>query len=194
MKYRNLLLGQAGLFSLVLCIAQAQAQAHAQTPAAPQPEQQASGLSDIIVTAQRRSEKLQDIPIAVAAFSGESLQQSRINTTEDLKLVNPSLNYFSVNGYGEPFLRGVGNSNVGPNLDPEVATYVDGVYISNNVSSVIALMGVERIEVLAGPQGTLYGRNATGGAINIITRTPSQDNEGEVRVGYSNYSRVEGSG
>jgi iron complex outermembrane receptor protein len=185
MKYRNILLCQAGL-SLVFCVGQARAQTLA--------AQEVEVLSDIVVTAQRRSEKLQDIPIAISAFSQDTLAQSRINTTEDLKLLVPSLQYSNVGGYAEPYLRAIGNSNLGPNLDPEVATYEDGVFMSNNVSSTLTLMSVDRVEVLAGPQGTLYGRNAVGGAINVITRTPSSQPEGEVSLGYSNYNRVEGSG
>ena len=185
MKYSNIVLCQAVL-SLVFCVGQARAQ----TPAA----QETEVLSDIVVTAQRRSEKLQDIPIAISAFSQDTLATSRINTTEDLKFLAPSLQYSSIGGYAEPYLRGIGNNNLGPNLDPEVATYEDGVYMSNNVSSSLTLMGVDRVEVLAGPQGTLYGRNAVGGAINVITRTPSSQPEGKVSLGYSNYNRVEGSG
>jgi iron complex outermembrane receptor protein len=185
MKYTNILLCRAGL-SLVFCMGQARAQ----TPAA----QETEVFSDIVVTAQRRSEKLQDIPIAISAFSQYTLATSRIDSTEELKLLVPSLQYSNVAGYAEPYLRGIGNNNLGPNLDPEVATYEDGVFMSNNVSSILTLMGVDRVEVLAGPQGTLYGRNAVGGAINVITRTPSSQPEGEVSLGYSNYNRVDGSG
>jgi iron complex outermembrane receptor protein len=128
--------------------------AEARTPAAAQSERQALGLEEIVVTAQRRSENLQDIPIAISAFSDDSLKKNRIDTTEDLKLVVPSLNYFSANGFAEPYVRGIGTSLSGPNLDPEVATYVDGVFMSNNISTILSLMGVERVEVLDGPQGT----------------------------------------
>jgi iron complex outermembrane receptor protein len=150
-----------------------------------------SGLEDIVVTAQRRAEKLQDIPLSVTAFSSKDLSSQRIDSTQGLTNLVPTLHYARSAGFPQPTIRGVGNNNNGPNYDPEVATYQDGIYIANNGTSILDLVGVDRVEVLSGPQGTLYGRNATGGAINVITKTPSSTPEGELNAGYGNYNRAE---
>lgn len=152
-----------------------------------------AGLEDIIVTAQKRSERLQDVPIAITAVSQSAIERGRITTSQDLQLLVPSLQYTSLGSSATPFLRGVGSDVGQPNAEASVATYVDGVYIAHTVTTIQQLLGVERVEVLKGPQGTLYGRNATGGAINIITRTPKQELEATASLTYGNYDRIEGS-
>ena len=194
MNKMKLCVATAALLSCTSASALAQA-----TEAAPPSENTpaasgSGGLQDIIVTAQRRSERLQDVPIAVSAFTSESLATNRVSTTEDLKFSVPSLNYNAQAGFAVPYLRGIGTDITQPNSDPSVATYVDGVFLSNDAGTIVSLLGVERIEVLLGPQGTLYGKNAVGGAINIVTRTPTDELEGQVSLGTGNYDRFEGSG
>lgn len=156
-------------------------------------EARSGGIEDIVVTAQRRSENLQDVPIAVAAFNADTIAARRITTTQDLKALVPSLSYNAQAGFAVPYLRGIGTDITQPNSDPSVATYVDGIYIANVAGTITSLLGLERVEVLLGPQGTLYGKNAVGGAINVVTKSPGQTLEGEVTAGYANYQRLEGS-
>ncbi|NIJ37542.1 iron complex outermembrane receptor protein [Sphingopyxis panaciterrae] len=152
------------------------------------------GLSDIVVTAQRREQSLQSVPIAVQAFSGERLQASGIENTADLAMVTPGLVVVRGVGLSSPFLRGIGSSSNGPGVESPVATYVDGVYYGSKATAMGSLANVERVEVLKGPQGTLFGRNATGGLIQIITRDPSSTPGFTAKAGYQNYATVTASG
>ncbi|WP_170304711.1 TonB-dependent receptor [Croceicoccus estronivorus] len=123
---------------------------------------------DIIVTAQRREQRLTDVPISISAISQETMQNQQIKTTLDLPKLVPGVEVSHNGVWVTPTIRGVG-SRVGEN---SVAQYIDGVYIPNPVSALSEFAAVERVEVLKGPQGTLFGRNATGGAITIITPDP----------------------
>lgn len=152
----------------------------------------ASPFGDIIVTAQKRSENVQNVPIAVTSIGAGDLANARVADTQDLQLAVPSLNYATNAGFAQPFLRGVGSDIGSPGAEASVATFIDGVYIVNNQSVITNLLGVDRVEVLAGPQGTLYGRNASGGAINVYTMTPRQDMEAGASVTGGNYERFEG--
>jgi len=163
------------------------AQSAADTSSAP------VALEEITVTAQKRSENLQDVPLAVTAITAASLVANKIDTTQDLQLLSPSLVYNAASGYAQPFLRGIGSDFTLPNADPSVATYIDGAFVANQQATIENLLGVERVEVLEGPQGTLYGRNAVGGAISIYTLTPSQTPEGQVTLTTGNFARKEGS-
>jgi iron complex outermembrane receptor protein len=186
--------------SLLVCTAEAtlaDAQAIAQPPVAgPPPSSSATpsstGLGDIIVTAQRRAERLQNVPIAVTAVSSAALVNRGIATTQELQLATPTLVYTTTGQYAVPFLRGIGTDVVVPSSDASVATYIDGVYVANQVAGIVSLLGVDRVEVLEGPQGTLYGRNAVAGAINVITLTPSQQFEAAASGTYGNYDHFEG--
>lgn len=151
-------------------------------------------LEEIVVTAQKREESLQSVPIAVSAVTAASLEQRNVQSTRDLQYVVPSLTFNQVSGWGQPFLRGIGSDIAGPNQEAGVATYVDGVFVSNNGAILQSLLGTERVEVLAGPQGTLYGRNAVGGAINIYTLTPGPEFAGRAVATYGNFDRMEASG
>lgn len=148
------------------------------------------GLEEITVTAQRRAQPIQEVPIAVTAFTQNHLERAGITNTQELALVTPGLTFASVGGYGQPRIRGIGTGANAPSLENPVATYVDGVYYAHQIGSVFAFNNIEQIEVLKGPQGTLFGRNATGGLIQITTRKPTQEFQGEVSLGYGNYETI----
>jgi len=169
-------------------LARAQSQP-AGTAAAPIPGQAQSieGLDEIVVTAEHRSESMQNVPITVEAFSGAVLDQLNISNPSDLSAITPGLNITRANIGAVPFLRGIGNFTASPGNEAAVATYIDGVYRPSAGSSYYAYNNVERIEVLNGPQGTLFGRNAAGGVINVITKDPTQTPEAVVSVGLASY-------
>lgn len=170
-------------------------QAMAQSTAADPPAetaaaQESDGLGDIVVTAQRRSERLQDVPIAVSVISGGDALEKGVTSTIDLTSAVPGLvvNYNA--NVGNLYLRGVGSNLPNPTDEQPTATYIDGVYIPFPQGNFFTFYDVERIEVLKGPQGTLFGRNATGGVVQIVTREPSQDTELDAAVTYGNYDTV----
>ena len=135
-------------------------------------------LEEVTVTAQKRSEPLQEIPISLAAFSEERLDVEGINGLKDIHSLVPSLTIepFPINnGTLRVFIRGIGISDAQITQDPPVGVYLDGVYIARSTGAAMDVADLERIEVLRGPQGTLYGRNTTGGAINLITSRPSTE-------------------
>ncbi|HKX78858.1 MAG TPA: TonB-dependent receptor [Novosphingobium sp.] len=146
---------------------------------------QSSG--DIIVTAQKRAENVQDVPIAITAVTSAQLGAAGVASTSDLTMVAPSLNVGSNAGYFLPRLRGVGNPTFGPGIENAVATFVDGVYVAAVPGTLLSLNSVERVEILKGPQGTLFGRNATGGVINVISKEPKAGFSGNADVSYANY-------
>ncbi|WP_196221826.1 TonB-dependent receptor [Sphingobium sp. CAP-1] len=154
-------------------------------------EVQPTGIADIIVTAQKRAENQQDVPIAVTAVSASTLEKVGITDTSDLKNVAPSLNFSTaVGGFGLPRIRGVGSTGTGPGVENPIATYIDGVYVSSPIGALTNLNDIEQVAVLKGPQGTLFGRNATGGLIQITTRKPSDTPVANVRFGYGNYETI----
>ena len=148
-------------------------------------------LREIVVTAQRRNENIQDVPISITAVSGEALRTSGVVSTQDISLITPGLQFQQAVGNSSPFIRGVGSQAVGPGNEASVATYIDGVYLASGAGGLFSLNGIERIEVLKGPQGTLFGRNATGGLVHIITRDPTFEPGFEGSVGYGNYDTFE---
>ena len=134
-------------------------------------------LDEIIVTAEKREASMQDVPLSISAFSGERLEESGVIETLDLEMVTPGLAFSTDARVGQVFIRGVGAATLaGPGADPSASTYIDGVYQARFTSSLVDILDVERVEVLKGPQGTLYGRNSTGGAIKYISKkfTPHQ--------------------
>jgi iron complex outermembrane receptor protein len=148
----------------------------AAAPALAQDAEDVGGLQEIIVTAQKREQSLQDVPIAVTALGEDSLKANRIVNVVDLSGLAPGVNVRpSIGGSGIPIfaIRGTLSYGVVPGSDKQASMYLDGVYISNPRGSIFDLPDVARIEVLRGPQGTLFGRNATSGAISIQTRDPS---------------------
>lgn len=141
----------------------------------------------IVVTASRREQSIQSSPVAVAALTGDELQTRNIRNLEDLGISSPTLNVSLYQGEAQAYIRGIGTPIVIGGTDSSTAIHNDGVFLSRAAAAVPAFFDVERVEVIRGPQGTLYGRNATGGSINIISRAPSDTFEGEARVTVGNY-------
>jgi iron complex outermembrane receptor protein len=136
-------------------------------------------ISDIVVTAERRQGTVQDTPIAISAFEGAQLEQQGIVSVEGLSRIAPSLQIYSESINNEEYIiRGIGKSNEDLTTDAGVAVYINDAYIPQSGEANAALFDIERVEVLRGPQGTLYGKNAVGGVINIITRKPTDRMEG----------------
>lgn len=144
-------------------------------------------IAEVIVTAQKREESLQSVPLSVQAFSAETLDARGINKPSSLQMVTPGLQYNTQVGYAQIYIRGVGTEAFIPSADATVATYIDGIYypFAQNVTS--ALGPIERVEVLKGPQGTLFGRNSTGGAINVVMKQPGPEAETSVNVSRESY-------
>jgi iron complex outermembrane receptor protein len=157
----------APLVLVAVCIA---GPGHAQTG------RETQALEEITVTAERREASLQDTAIAITAFSGEELLRSGIETSEQLSGFTPGLN-IQRDVIGKVVIRGIGTENFTIAGDPGVAIAYDGGYIARSSVAIFDLFDLERVEVLRGPQGTLYGRNATGGAINFISRKPTDEFE-----------------
>jgi iron complex outermembrane receptor protein len=153
-------------------------------------------LEQIVVTAQKRSESLQSVPVSVTALTGAQLAQMQIDSPSDLAAHIPNLQVDGVNGEGSPIfsLRGVSMFDYSLNQSSPVASYMDEVYKGNVVLFGVELYDLARVEVLRGPQGTLYGKNSTGGAINFITNKPGFDTDGYFKVGGGNYGRIESEG
>jgi iron complex outermembrane recepter protein len=169
----------------------AQNQATAQPGGAAEGAQQQarSGVEDIVVTAQRREERLQEVPISITAIGAESLERSGISNTAELTQSVPSLVFSRVNTSFQPYIRGVGTRNANAGEESSVSVYIDGIYQPVPSSLGMELLGIERVEVLRGPQGTLFGRNATGGLVNIITADPKFDLSGKLVVSAGKYGQ-----
>ncbi|HLL58532.1 MAG TPA: TonB-dependent receptor plug domain-containing protein, partial [Allosphingosinicella sp.] len=202
---RRILLASVSYFAAVVGGASAAgAQSTAPAPAASAAErqeeadaaaEQQGGIADIIVTAQRRAESLQDVPIAISAFSAEQLEAQGVSNTLELGRFVPNLVAQNNTGIGSAnsyYLRGLGSTETIATFDPPVGTYVDDIYLSRQNANNLSLFDVERVEVLRGPQGTLFGRNTTGGAINVIMREPGRDFGGYVELGYGRFNKVLG--
>ncbi len=184
-----------------LCAGVALALAAAADPAAAQ-QTRASGaeqvLEELIVTARRREEAAQSTPIAISAFSGESLDYRGVTRLDEVIRFVPSMTLENNPSFGGAsnsaaiYLRGVGQKEFLPTTEPGVGLYVDGVYIARSVGAILDLIDIERLEVLRGPQGTLFGRNTIGGAINITTvkPRPGDDFGGEVAAAYGTDDRI----
>jgi iron complex outermembrane receptor protein len=135
-------------------------------------------IQEIIVTAQKRSQNEQDVPIAITTFTAQALQDKNIVDVQGLARLSPSVNLDTASPFGgsnqvlSASIRGIGQDDFGINLDPGVGVYVDGVYFARTTGANVNLLDVDQVEILKGPQGTLFGRNTIGGAINVVTRTP----------------------
>lgn len=188
--------------AVAMCVAGAQAQevgaatadvvtavaAASGQDAAPADARESAQSDDIVVTAQRREERLKDVPLTVLAVSGEALAESGVASSRDLQSVVPGVTITSTGQYTQATIRGVGTSIT--NGESPVSVYVDGVYFASQIFSVFDLLNVESVQVLKGPQGTLFGRNATGGAILVTTRDPSNTFQGKIAGSYGRFDDV----
>lgn len=161
--------------------------AQAQTALAPQGGDQATP-SDIVVTAQRRAERLQDVPITIANVSADTMRQASVTQLQDIAKVTSGVRFDSRYSYFTPTIRGISTSNYLPGNPSNVALYLDGFNSPALASSNFQLMNVESIQVLKGPQGTLFGRNTTAGAVLINTAKPSHDTQVVAEAGYGSYN------
>ena len=173
-KFELLAASAIALIAATPAMAQETPAAPAPAPApAPQADNQ-DQIGDIVITAQRQSETLQTVPIAVSAFSSEALKEQQINTTSDLQLTLPNITFTKSNFTSSSSfnIRGIGDLCVGVTCDAATAIHVNDVPVLGSPIFQNEYFDVERIEVLRGPQGTLFGRNATGGVINFISAKP----------------------
>ncbi|MEJ7925892.1 TonB-dependent receptor [Sphingobium sp. AN641] len=181
--YKASIMGSSALIPVVLAVSAGivATPAFAQAPVV----EAGQGVGDIVVTAQKRAENIQDVPASIAAFSQETLENRQIRGLGDLTTRVPSLQVGYTYGSNTVTLRGISTNLTGGFEDPSVAVHVNGVYQARARSLNLTLMDLERIEVLSGPQGTLYGRNATGGVINYVLRGPTERTEAQItgRVG-----------
>lgn len=155
--------------------------------------QDAGGIEEVVVTAQKRSESAQDVGISITAFTGETLSQKGVLTAEDMAALTPGLVVTQNAATGVPTytIRGVGFNDYSTAASSTVGLYVDEVSIPYTVASRGAVFDVERVEVLKGPQGDLYGRNTTAGQINFISRKPTKEFESALRLGYGSYQAAD---
>ena len=149
-----------------------------------------SQIDEIIVTARKREESLQDAPISIQAFTADGLERRNVTDSSQIAEFTPNLRFDRAAAIGGSnssavvYIRGIGQDTAIPTIDLGVGTYVDGVYLARSVGSVLDLVDVERIEVLRGPQGTLFGRNTIGGAINITSKKPTDEFEADLSTHY----------
>jgi iron complex outermembrane receptor protein len=139
-----------------------------------------------MVTAMKRSQSIQDTPVSISAISSEILEDRGIRDMHDIKFATPSLQYGSVLGSHNITIRGIGSFNG----QPGIPVSVDGVYQTKDTASQMYQLDLKRIEIARGPQGTLYGRNSNGGAVNMITAAPTREHEGYVRVGFAEFDEL----
>ena len=171
-------------FAMMAGISMIGVQAMAQEAATPaQPAQSGpASFEEIVVTANRRAENIQKVPLSVAVLQSDTLSSAGISNAIDLQVVTTNMQIGNNNNNPLVYIRGMGSANLGPGSEAPVGLYQDGVYVPFSMSIDQSFLDVERVEVLKGPQGTLYGRNTTAGAINIITRDPSAKRAFETRL------------
>lgn len=192
-EHRNILLRSTGKAALVLGAILASPAAFAQDAGGDAPRQGAQ-VQEIIVTAQRREESLQKVPVAVTAIGGDQLEALRVNSVRSLGGLAPSLQINAQGMQSNPtiIIRGIASGASSNSVDPKVGIYIDGVYIGRAVGSLLDFGDVQRVEVLRGPQGTLFGRNATSGAISLTTVPPKGEWSVQATGSYGNYDALRG--
>lgn len=183
----------------ILLASTAMSPAYAQEQA-PQEEKSAGGIQEIVVTAQKRAENVQDVPIAVSAFSSTALQERAVGNVAQLSALAPNV---TLDG-SVPFsgstavlaasIRGIGSNDFAFNIDPGVGVYLDGVYLARSVGANQDLLDIERIEILKGPQGTLFGRNTIGGAVSVVTKDPDDEFGGRGDLTYGRFDLMQARG
>lgn len=181
MKLKGALVSLAALAAALSSHAAAQTSPPAQAAEPAAQAESPEGIPEIIVTAQKRAEDIQDVPIAVSAFTSEALQERAVVSVAQLSNIAPNVTldagtpFSGTSAVLSAYIRGIGANDFAFNIDPGVGVYLDGVYLARSVGANQDLGDVERIEVLKGPQGTLFGRNTIGGAISIVTHDPGKD-------------------
>ncbi|MCK9503705.1 MAG: TonB-dependent receptor [Porticoccaceae bacterium] len=178
----------------VRCAALVAAVSAALTPVVANAQDGVKGLEEIVVTAQKRAQNAMDTPLSLTALDGDSLKNRQVATMEDLRLVSPGLRSGNAGGVNRLFIRGIGLQSFASGADPSAAFYVDGVFIGRPSFQLGSFFDVDRVEVVRGPQGTLYGRNATSGAVNLHSRRPTEELSGYLEVTAGNYQMHETSG
>jgi len=155
-------------------------------------------LADVVVTARKREESLQQVPVSVAAISSTELQQRSLESLQDVAMSTPNVSFYNQQGdrsAGLITIRGIGQSDPIVTNDPGVGVYLDGVYFGSMTGLDLDMMDVARVEVLRGPQGTLFGKNTIGGAVNIVSTLPSlQAMNGDVQITSGDYGRIDATG
>jgi len=158
--------------------------------------QETTALEEIVVTAQKRSENLQDVPVSVTAFTADQLKDQRVGDVLALSGLSPGLQIKTDDNAANPriFIRGIGVNDFNPATASAVGVYVDGVYVASPLAQMAGFYDLQQVEVLRGPQGTLYGRNTTGGAINVTTKKPTSTPEGNLAVDYGRFNSFKAEG
>jgi iron complex outermembrane receptor protein len=159
--------------------------------------QETSGIEEIFVTAQKREERLQDVPLSVTAFNSEAIRELSVINSTDLAAHTPNLSIGTPVGEGNNpsiVMRGIGLNDFNDNNESNVAVYIDDVYRAALAGQTFQLFDLERVEVLRGPQGTLYGRNTTGGLIHFISKRPTEELEAYANLTLGSYDQVKGEG
>src|SRR5262245_5682803 len=153
------------------------------------------GIEQLTVTARKREERLQDTPLSVSAFAGPDLADLDVRRIDEIADQVPNLAFDASSENSQAarvYMRGVGNGDSIASDDPGVGIYLDGVYLARAQSSLLTISDVDRVEVLRGPQGTLFGKNTIGGTVNVITKKPTLDDfGGSAEVRYGNYNRFD---
>ncbi|SVC88746.1 uncharacterized protein METZ01_LOCUS341600, partial [marine metagenome] len=185
---KNSLLGAFLTFTLALFV----------YPVFAEDDESANVLEEIVVTARKREENIQDTALSVSALSGADIADRFPSDIRDLAADSPNLLIDDLQqGPGSPtaiFIRGIGVSDVEKNFDPTTGVYLDGVFIGANSGAMLKTIDLERVEILRGPQGTLFGRNTVAGVIHLTRSKPTGEQGGKVRVGFGDYdtTTVEG--
>ncbi len=154
-------------------------------------------LEEVMVTAQKREESVQDVPIAISAFSADALAAKGVSNIADISNFSPNIQIDRASPFAgsstiiSAYIRGIGQNDFAFNMEPGVGLYVDGVYYARTVGAAIDLLDVERVEVLKGPQGTLFGRNTIGGALHVVTRRPGEELKSKLEMTVGEYNRLD---
>jgi iron complex outermembrane receptor protein len=154
-------------------------------------------LEEVVVTARKREESLQETPVAVTALGATALREAGVRSLADLNQVIPNIEVQSANGnagVANIYIRGIGQRNTGPNIDSGVGIYIDDVYLGRPDGGLLDINDIQSVQVLRGPQGTLFGKNTTGGALVFTTNRPTEEFEGSIEVRAGNYSRLDVAG
>jgi iron complex outermembrane receptor protein len=175
----------------VLTPAAALAQSQTAAPATNTALPGAAVVGEVVVTAQKRDEKLVDVPVSITALNGASMERAGVTSMNDLSKVVPAMHIDATGAFYQPSIRGVGTAVSGQGVSPSVATYLDGIYQPNPLSNAFDFVDVETIQVLRGPQGTLFGRNTPAGAILVTTKSPTFSPQLIISGGYGSFNTRE---